>query len=133
MTTLLRRDFLRFVAIGIFAYLLPWRPAHAADIGALLVTQPNTLRGDLNKLKKMRVCAGARVNAPESGYPERLRQLGATIINMPMGDRIQGFNTGVCNALLFVSADKDNNQLEQEIKTFFPPLADYEFTPFPTH
>jgi hypothetical protein len=127
-----RRNFIRIVAAGIFAYLMPWRQAIAADKAALLVTLPGTLDGDLKKLKGKRVCGGARVNALESGYPERLRQLEATIISIPMAERIQAFNTGVCNALLFASPDKSNNELEQEIKIFFPPLAHYEFTPFPT-
>ena len=127
-----RREFLQIVAAGIFAFLLPWRQARAADTAALLVTHPGTLGGDLNRLNGMKVCAGSRANAWESGYPERLRRFGATIISMPMSERIHAMNTGVCNALLFASPDKGSSQLEMEIKTFFPPLANYEFTSFPT-
>jgi hypothetical protein len=132
MNILSRRSFLQAVAVSILAYLLPAGHARAEDRAALLVARRGTLGADLSKLKGMRVCAGLEVIKPESGYPNLFHQRGASLINVPMSERIMALNQGVCGALLFVSANKTKDQLEQELKIFFPSLANYEFTAFPT-
>jgi hypothetical protein len=58
-----------------------------------------------------------------------LRRRGATICNVPMGERIEALQKRICGALLFISDKKSNEQLEKEIKIPFHlyPIMSSEF------
>lgn len=131
MNTFTRRDFIRSIAGGIIICSISYRNAGAADKAALLVAPPGKLQPDLRGLAGMRVCAGANANAPGSIYPELLRKRGATIVSIPLPDRFEALEKGVCGALLFVSDKKNNNELAEELIIFFPRLKQYEFKALP--
>jgi hypothetical protein len=147
MKSLSRRDFLQNGVLGLVAcmsWMLPLpgvraqaqkkrpvvRPAHGTG---LLVAYPNKLGPDLAGLQGMRVCAGGNAAQANSGYPDLLAKHGATIISVPLNERFEALQKGVCGALLFFSSQSSYDELVEQVRVFFPRtvVGPLEYRPFP--
>lgn len=89
---------------------------------AVLVAPSGYLESHNQNVAGMTVCAGA-VGSPGDVL---MRRRGAHVINLQFAERVQALESGICEALIFVSSEKSVSELMEEISIFFPEVRRYE-------
>ena len=128
MKTIARRVVLGSIVLPMAASLFYPRRVLSASKSAVLVAPPGTLGPDLEGVAGLAVCA-ARAGSTGDIL---MRQLRALVINMSLSARVDALERGRCQAAIFVGTDKSAEQLIEEIKVFYPALAEYDFHVVPT-
>lgn len=125
-----RRSALRLAVLGaVFSAYPRVGRVLAQEQAALLVSPHGAFGPEFEELQGARICAGGRASAPGVAAADMLRERGATILIMSTAERFQALQTGICKGALFVGDDYD--ELESNVREFFPWVAEYEIRRFP--